>query len=333
MAEPLARQILRAIAWAFDYILSGALVRVLRASAYFGLVLIYFQLMLIAWIALSAGGAWIVGVAITRAFALPGWVELVIAAPVAIAMLISLRPLADRWFLVQINNHWPYLCEFARGEATGFHPLIDACAQRVIAAVRANEADEVIVIGHSGGGAMAPAVIVRALELDPDIGRLGPPLVLLTLGSIAPGAALDPKAQSLRATFARLAVEASVPWIDAQSRADVLNFWDFDPVEGIGARIAGKRCNPLIWKVRFGDMLSRRFYWRIRFNFFRLHYQFIMASDRRAAYDYFMLVCGPLPVATWAKHPAGALASFAADGSLAMSGVSSRSASPHPSSI
>ena len=220
MAEPLARQILRAIAWAFDYILSGALVRVLRASAYFGLVLIYFQLMLIAWIALSAGGAWIVGVAITRAFALPGWVELVIAAPVAIAMFISLRPLADRWFLVQINNHWPYLCEFARGEATGFHPLIDACAQRVIAAVRANEADEIIVIGHSGGGAMAPAVIVRALELDPDIGRLGPPLVLLTLGSIAPGAALDPKAQSLRATFARLAVEASVPWIDAQSRAD-----------------------------------------------------------------------------------------------------------------
>src|SRR5439155_388782 len=114
-----------------------------------------------------------------------------------------LRPLADRWFLVQINNHWPYLCEFARGEATGFDPLIEACAQRVIAAVRANEADEVIVIGHSGGGAMAPAVIVRALELDPDIGRRGPPLVLLTLGSIAPGAALDPRAQSLRATFAR----------------------------------------------------------------------------------------------------------------------------------
>ena len=120
-----------------------------------------------------------------------------------------------------------------------------------------------------------------------------------------------------------------MPWIDAQSRADVLNFWDFDPVEGIGARVVGKRCNPSIWKVRFGDMLSRRFYWRIRFNFFRLHYQFIMASDRRAAYDYFMLVCGPLPVATWAKHPAGALARFAADGSLAVDSVSPR-ASPRP---
>src|SRR5262249_50385501 len=37
MAEPLLRQILRAIVWTIDYLLSGALLRVLRASAYFGL--------------------------------------------------------------------------------------------------------------------------------------------------------------------------------------------------------------------------------------------------------------------------------------------------------
>ena len=237
----------------------------------------------------------------------------------AIAIFLALRPLANRLFLIQINNHWPYLCEFARGEATCFDAPIEACAQRVIAAVRANDADEIIVVGHSGGGALAPAVIVRALELDPDIGRKGPPLVLVTLGSIAPGAALHPRAARLRAVFARLAVEPSVLWIDSQSRADVLNFWNFDPVEGIGARVEGRRCNPLIWKVRFGDMLSRQFYWRIRFNFFRLHYQFIMASDRRAPYDYFLLVCGPVPVAAWARDPNGVLAAFAADGSLAAS--------------
>ena len=70
-------------------------------------------------------------------------------------------------------------------------------------------------------------------------------------------------------------------------------------------------------------MLSRQFYWRIRFNFFRLHYQFIMASDRRAPYDYFMLVCGPVPVAAWARDPNGVLAAFAADGSLADERVAS----------
>ena len=158
-------------------------------------MLLYFQIMLIWWLVLSAGGGWLVALrgvrvrlgaaAARRAF--PS------ASSAALAIFFALRPLANRWFVIQINNHWPYLCAFARGEATCFDAPIEACAQRVIAAVRANEADEIVVVGHSGGGALAPAVIVRALELDPDIGRRGPPLVLLTLGSIAPGAALHPQ--------------------------------------------------------------------------------------------------------------------------------------------
>ncbi len=230
--------------------------------------------------------------------------------------LLLLRRLADRWFVIQINNHWPHLCAFARGEPTCFDPPVEACAQRLIAAVSANEADEIVVIGHSGGGALAPAVMVRALELDPEVGRRGPPVVLLTLGSIAPGAALHPRAEKLRALFARLAVEPSVRWIDCQTRLDVMNFWDFDPVEGIGVQAGPQRCNPLVWNLRLRDMLADDFVNRNRINFFRLHYQFIMANDHRAAYDYFMLVCGPLPVATWATRKRAALAAFAEDATL-----------------
>ena len=320
MAEPLLRQVPRALGWAFDYLVSGALYRVLRASWEFGAALIHFQMLLLWWLVLSASGGWLAAYAAMHFLGLHGPAGIVIGVAAAAAIFFALRPLANHLFVIQINSHWPYLCEFARGEATCFDAPIETCAQRVVAAVRANEADEIIVVGHSGGGALAPAVIVRALELDPDIGRKGPPLVLVTLGSIAPGAALHPRAARLRAVFARLAVEPSVLWIDSQSRADVLNFWNFDPVEGVGAQVEGRCCNPLIWKVRFGDMLSRQFYWRIRFNFFRLHYQFIMASDRRAPYDYFLLVCGPMPVASWARDPNGVLAMFAADGSLVTSG-------------
>ena len=54
MAEPLLRQIPRALAWAFDYLVSGAIFRVLRASWEFGLALIYFQMLLI-WLARARG--------------------------------------------------------------------------------------------------------------------------------------------------------------------------------------------------------------------------------------------------------------------------------------
>jgi hypothetical protein len=316
MAEPMRRQIPRALAWALDYLVSGALVRLLRTSWAFGLVLIYFQMMLIWWLVLSVAGGLVAYLA-AQYLDLPALPALVIGIAGAFAIFALLRPLADRWFVVQINSHWPHLCEFARGEPSCFDRLIDACAERLTAAARANEADEIIVVGHSGGGALAPAVVARALERDPDIGRRGPPLILLTLGSIAPGAALHPKAARLRAITARLAAEPSILWVDCQSRADIMNFWDFDPVEGIGAHVEGTRCNPWIWMLRFRDMLSPQFFRRLRFHFFRLHYQFIMANDRRARYDYFMLLTGPVPVATWARHDYETLTAFAADATLA----------------
>ena len=33
-----------------------------------------------------------------------------------------------------------------------------------------------------------------------------------------------------------------------------------------------------------------------------MHYQFIMANDMRAPYEYMMLVCGPVPVEQWARR-------------------------------
>jgi hypothetical protein len=319
MAEPLLRrQIPRALAWAFDYLVSGAMLRVLRLRWEFAAVLVYFQLMLISWIAFAVGGGSLTAFMAAREFGLPALVGVAIGVLAALAIFFALRRVADRWFIVQINNHWPHLCAFARGEPSCFDAPIEAGARRVIAAVRANAADEIIVIGHSGGGAIAPAVITRALELDPEVGRRGPPLVLLTLGSIAPGAALHPRAAPLRAVFARLASEPSVTWVDAQSRKDVLNFWDFDPVEGIGIRMDGERCNPIVWSVRYRDMLSVEFYGtRLRYNFFRRHYQLIMANDRRAPYDYFMLICGPIPVVTWAKNADPLFRTFGPDVALA----------------
>ena len=115
----------------------------------------------------------------------------------------------------------------------------------------------------------------------------------------------------------RVAVEPSILWIDAQARADVLNFYDFDPVAGTGVDAGEKRCNPLIWVVRIRDMIKPEFYDKIRWNLFRMHYQFIMANDMRAPYDYMMLMCGPLPVEQWARNGRQMLERFAEDGRYA----------------
>ena len=106
-------------------------------------------------------------------------------------------------------------------------------------------------------------------------------------------------------------------WVDCQARKDVMNFWDFDPVAGVGVEVGAERSNPIVWRVRFRDMLGGDIYRRLRANYFRLHYQFIMGNDLRAPYDYFMLVCGPVPVEDWARRSGDILKAFSADAAYA----------------
>jgi pimeloyl-ACP methyl ester carboxylesterase len=193
------------------------------------------------------------------------------------------------------------LRQLARGRSTWLDEIIDAGARHLIAVARANQADELVLVGHSAGGVIASAVMARAVELDPDVGRRGPRIVLLTLGSIMPAVALHPAARRMREIVRQLAIEPTLAWIDRQSRKDYMSFSDFDPVKGVGLRVEVQRCNPLIWLVRFKDMMWPESYRRFTWNLFRVHYQYIRAGDRPAAYDYILLVTGPVAIDEWAR--------------------------------
>jgi hypothetical protein len=47
----------------------------------------------------------------------------------------------------------------------------------------------------------------------------------------------------------------------------------------------------------------------------RLHYQFVMANERRTVYDYFMLICGPAPFRRTIAEPNGPAGLYRANGS------------------
>jgi hypothetical protein len=314
MAEPMWRQVRRALAWAIDDLVSGTTARIFRAAWRFALHLLYFQVLMGLWLVLALVGGWLAGLAAARLGGLPMPAAIAIGAGFGIVCFWLLRPLADRLQVVQINSCWPYLREFARGHASAFDAPIDAYAARIAAAALRNEADEIVVVGHSAAGVTACAVMARAFALDPDLGRHGPKVVLLTLGSVMPAAALHPTAQRMREVVRRIATEPSLTWIDCVSRKDVMNFWDFDPVAGIGVAAGSERCNPLIWPVRFKEVVSPEYYRRLRLSFFRLHYQFIMSGDRPAPFDYLMLVAGPVAIAEWARHPHEVAALFGPDG-------------------
>ena len=164
-------------------------------------------------------------------------------------------------------------------------------------------------------------MVTRALDLDPDLGRHGPRVTLVTVGSLMPAFALHPAAERMRIAIRRLAREPAVRWVDCQARKDIMNFWDFDPVAGVGVEAGAARTNPMIWPVRLRDMLTDAAYDKVRGSQFRMHYQYVMANDRRAPYDYFLLVCGPVPATEWAAAPDAVVKRFGERGAYEETGL------------
>ena len=77
-----------------------------------------------------------------------------------------------------------------------------------------------------------------------------------------------------------LAVEPSIDWIDCQARKDVMNFYQFDPIASHGIDVGAARRNPTIVPVRFRDIIRPEHYEKFRWQFFRVHFQFVMANER-----------------------------------------------------
>ena len=63
-------------------------------------------------------------------------------------------------------------------------------------------------------------------------------------------------------------------------------------------------------------MLQPATFARYRYNLFRVHYQWVMANDKPAPYDYFLMVCGPIAFGHWTTSRDGFLNLIAADGTL-----------------
>jgi hypothetical protein len=173
--------------------------------------------------------------------------------------------------------------------------------------VQAGDVDEIVCIGHSMGAIPLIEAIAQVLDRNPNIGHYGVKLVVLTVGSTMPKLSLHPAAGSLRAAATRIAAHSAINWTEYQTRDDLISFHKFHPVALQPLCTETATVKPEIRRVLVRDMLSAATLWRRRLSWMRMHYQLVMANELRASYDYFMFVCGPVPIADLVRAPDGAL--------------------------
>ena len=294
-----------------DFIVTGTMFRYVVANQrYAG-----FFLFPVLSLALFVAAAWICARLTIGLLGLAGVGALVVGLMVGLAVFAALlRWPGRRWRVQQLLDDWIFAWDYLHGRRSDVDARLDRFAETVVARVKDTAADEIVVVGHSLGAMLVLDLLVRALARDPDLGRHGPAVCVLTVGATIPKFALHPRAQAIRQKVARIAAEPSIAWTEYQSRDDTISFYKFDPVSL--RRIAGDRVDgkPVIRRVQIHDMLQPETFASCRRNVLRLHYRSVMANDRRAPYDYLLMVCGPVPFVRWTASPGGLLDFIEADG-------------------
>jgi hypothetical protein len=356
LKRPAGRRLAEGLATFAEFIYSGTAWRYFTANWRYGMFFLvpFFNVFLFAALAILAGDY--VGTAIAAAVTSTLWGAAAAIAVAALVFAALMRWPGERWRVSQALADWIFARDYMLGRHPDMSARIEAFVARVVACARRADADEIVIAGHSLGAMVAVDVLARAFDRDPALGLHGPKLCLLTVGATIPKLALHPRGAWLRESVRRLAAEPSLVWAEYQARDDFISFHKFDPVKltrlpppgpPLGALASrplldrgtpdrpalmskagetpappgegreGDAGGPIIRRVQIHQMLSAPTLRRLRFSYMRLHYQFVMANERRAAYDYFMLMCGPAPFRRTVTQPNGPVDLYDTDGSYA----------------
>jgi hypothetical protein len=310
--RPMPLRLFKAALAYLDFIVTGTMFRYIIANQRYA---IFFFIPLVQ-IALLAAAAGLCAVLLTRFLGLTGVAATVIGVLAGLALFIGLlRWPGRRWRVAHLLDDWIFARDYLYGRRSDIDARLDDFAAALVARAREGSVDEIVVVGHSLGAMLALDVVDRALSSDPDLGRRGMAICVLTIGATIPKFALHPWARRIHGILARVVAEPAVPWVEYQSRDDTISFYKFDPVSL--RRLSGDRLDgkPVIRRVQLHQMLHPETLARHRNNILRLHYQSVMANEKRASYDYFLMVCGPVPFLRWTMSPAGLLDFIETDGS------------------
>jgi hypothetical protein len=313
MERPMATRLARSAAAFSDFVLSGAVPTYFRANVKYGLFFVfpYFCQVLFAAVAFAAGYC------TACYFELAGVTRVSVCTTVgAVVFLGLLQWPGRRWRVLQALDDWIFSLDYVHGRRPDLDARLDRFADRLVARARDVSVDEIVISGHSMGATLAIDAVARALARDPELGRRGPAVCVLTVGSTIPKFTLHRAGGRFRRSVAVVADEPSIAWAEYHARDDAISFYKFDSVTA--SRLDGDRLTskPMIRRAQLHGMLGPGTFRRNRFKFMRLHYQFVMANERRSIYDYFMMVCGPIPFLCSVLAPAGPIDLIAPDGAL-----------------
>jgi hypothetical protein len=242
--------------------------------------------------------------ALAFGFILPArgpWIALA-ASGIACALWVQCgRMLEKKYSLLWLLRSYIFTAKQAQGRVPQLDTRLDLHASAVLRRVEAAWDDEVLIVGHSSGAMMAASVLAKVLMQLPargSEGNVGPVVSLLTLGQCIPMLACLPQARPFRDDLQVLGRSQGFDWLDFTAPPDGSCFALVDPLAACGlSDVARLPDRPKLLSPKFADMFDAAGYRTLRRDKFRIHFQYLMASDKPVAYDYFAMTSGSMTLA------------------------------------
>jgi hypothetical protein len=265
---------------------SDILRKVYRVSKWNFLTGIAPAIVLFALPPLGLLAGWVGYVLGARAFPGMAWVAWALGAG-GFAGIIALAWWIERFFsLGWLLRTYGFVIDWSRRRVPELDERVERFTERVVAYLESSDDDEIIVVGHSVGANVAVSVLAQALARKPAL--LAPrKLALLTLGGSIPMQALMPWSEAFRGELVALAGNPDLFWVDVTASQDVASFAGHNPLTASDITVDGQPPKlPLVVPGGFRERLAPENYERASWDVFRMHFQYLMASEREWPNDY-----------------------------------------------
>lgn len=288
-----------------DFIYSGTCWRYFRLNWRFGL---FFSYPLLALLCLSIVSLW------SAAFL--GNLEVPFSSLIAVLIFAGLVTLFIKWIdpvvLPRVIDKWIFLHELVHLERTNLAERLGVFVEDLVAILRSNNFDEILLVGHGIGAVLQPIILDRAFWAVPEFGKDGRSISLLSVGSMLLAVGLHPEGGWVVAPAARVARDKWVYWAEYQAREDILSFPGKNPI----TELLSDHGKPVLQKIELHEMTDATARRTFPASAYQNHRQLVRANTKKYFYDYFMTVCGPFDLRTRVKRPDLMTEGFGLNGEL-----------------
>lgn len=232
---------------------------------------------------------------ISATFGIASWIAWSVAVIFLIGVIQIGRVVEKHFGSYWLLRIYTFSVKQGLGKLDDLETRLNQFAQHILDRTDA-DIEEILIVGHSVGSTMATAVLGRILAIQPTwLQNTKSSLSLLTLAQCIPIVSMVPEAKQYRDHLATLNQSTSVSWIDFTAPSDGACFAHVDPITVSNLKqVDPEQPKPKLLSPCFYRLFSREVYLKMKRDWYRHHFQYLMSSERADEYDYFAITAGAM---------------------------------------